>query len=43
MVLPDYPRHKDLAGRTTADRRVAGIHVVLLKQAGIAEAEWWTP
>jgi hypothetical protein len=43
MVLPDCPRYKDLTVRTTAGRRVAGIHVVLLNQAGIAKAERWTP
>ena len=41
MVLPDYPRYRDLAART--GRRAAGIHVVLLDVRGEFTSETWTP
>jgi hypothetical protein len=43
MVLPDYPRYRDLTARTRTGRRAANIHVVLLGRTGDVTAEWWTP
>jgi hypothetical protein len=43
MVLPDYPRYRDLAARTRTGRRAAGIHVVLLDAQGDFISETWTP
>ena len=43
MVLPDYPRYRDLATRTRTGRRAAGIHVVLLEPQGNYTSETWRP
>ncbi|GAA0734302.1 hypothetical protein GCM10010199_53190 [Dactylosporangium roseum] len=43
MVLPDYPRYRDLAARTRTGRRAAGIHVLLLDAQGGFMSETWTP
>jgi hypothetical protein len=42
MVLPDFPRYRDLTGRTRTGRQAAGIHVVLLGQDGALTSEWWS-
>ncbi len=43
MVLPDFPRYRDLTNRTTTGRRAAGIHVVLLRPDGTFAAQRWSP
>jgi hypothetical protein len=43
MVLPDFPRYRDLTGRTRTGRQAAGIHVVLLGQDGALTSQWWSP
>jgi len=43
MVLPDYPRYRDLAARTRTGRSLAGVHVVLVQEDGSAECESWMP
>ncbi|GGM90634.1 hypothetical protein ACFFX1_37310 [Dactylosporangium sucinum] len=43
MVLPNYPRYRDLAARTRTGRSAAGIHVVLLDAQGGFTSEAWTP
>jgi len=43
VVLPDYPRYRDLAERTRTGRRAANIHVVLLARDGIHTSESWAP
>ncbi|MEV6524486.1 hypothetical protein AB0M43_21240 [Longispora sp. NPDC051575] len=40
---PDYPRYRDLAGRTRTGRRAAGIHVVLVTRSGQLVPDTWTP
>ena len=34
MVLPDYPRYRDLAIRTRTGRHAAAVHVVFLNADG---------
>jgi hypothetical protein len=43
MVLPDYPRYRDLARRTGTSRMAAAVHVVFVKQDGEAESDSWWP
>ncbi len=43
IVLPDYPRYRDLADRTRTGRAAAGVHVVLLQPTGQMWSETWTP
>lgn len=43
MVLPDYPRYRDLAARTRTGRDAAGVHVVLLNADGTLAGDGWTP
>ena len=43
VVLPAYPRYRDLASRTRTGRTLAGVHVVLLGSDGVAESETWAP
>jgi hypothetical protein len=43
MVLPDYPRYRDLTTRTRTGRRAAGVHIVLLDPEGRFTSETWTP
>lgn len=43
VVVPDYPRYRDLAHRTRTGRAAAGIHVVLVRDDGYATCETWTP
>lgn len=43
IVLPDYPRYRDLAARTRTGRALARVHLVLLREDGVASSETWTP
>ena len=43
VVLPDYPRYRDLADRTRSGRAAAGIHIVLVGEDGSAVCDTWTP
>jgi hypothetical protein len=43
MVLPDYPRYRDLAVRTRTGRAAAGIHCLLLAADGSHTCTTWTP
>jgi len=43
MVLPDYPRYRDLAERTRTGRRAANFHLILLARDGTYTRESWTP
>ncbi len=43
MVLPDYPRYRDLAQRTRRGRVAAGVHVVFVGADGGAQSETWRP
>ncbi|HVV75138.1 MAG TPA: hypothetical protein VHC43_03805 [Mycobacteriales bacterium] len=43
IVLPDYPRYRDLAHRTSRGRSAADIHVVFVTSEGQAESDTWTP
>lgn len=43
VVLPDYPRYRDLAGRTRTGRAAAQVHVVFVSPDGSAESSTWTP
>jgi hypothetical protein len=43
MVLPDYPRYRDLAKRTRVGRRAADIHVILIARNGVSTCDSWTP
>lgn len=43
VVVPDYPRYRDLAARTRTGRTAAGVHVVFVREDGSAESESWTP
>ena len=43
VVLPDYPRYRDLTRRTRTGRRSANIHVILLARDGTYTSESWTP
>jgi hypothetical protein len=43
MVLPDYPRYRDLTKRTSTGRRAANIDVILLAPDGTYTSESWTP
>jgi uncharacterized iron-regulated protein len=41
IVLPDYPRYRDLAARTVLGRRAADIHVVLVQPEGEIQSDTW--
>jgi hypothetical protein len=41
VVLPDYPRYRDLARRTQRGRGAAGVHVVFVTETGTAESDTW--
>ncbi|SEF15388.1 hypothetical protein [Jiangella alba] len=41
MVLPDVPRHRDLAERTR--RTAAGVHVLLVADTGSVDTADWAP
>jgi len=43
MVLPDFPRYRDLAMRTRTGRRAADLHVVLLGPDGGYVSDSWYP
>ncbi|MEV4134010.1 hypothetical protein AB0J72_17800 [Dactylosporangium sp. NPDC049742] len=43
MVLPDFPRYRDLTTRTRSGRHAANIHVVLLDPNGTFTSERWAP
>lgn len=43
MVLPDYPRYRDLAERTRTGRRAANIHVIVLARDGAHTSQSWMP
>jgi hypothetical protein len=43
VVLPDYPRYRDLAERTQTGRRAANIHVILLTADGTYISTSWRP
>ena len=43
VVLPDFPRYRDLAARTRTGREGAGVHVVLVGEDGSMTSETWTP
>lgn len=42
VVLPDYPRYRDLARRTKSGRAAVGVHVVFMAEDGRAMSETWT-
>jgi hypothetical protein len=42
MVLPDYPRYRDLADRTRAGREAARVHVVFVDRAGGVTSGTWS-
>jgi hypothetical protein len=43
VVLPYYPRYRDLAQRTRTGRQAANIHVILLASDGAHTSESWMP
>lgn len=43
IVVPDYPRFRDLTKRTSNGRAAAEIHVVFVTSAGEAESDTWMP
>ncbi|MEV6487101.1 hypothetical protein AB0M20_00475 [Actinoplanes sp. NPDC051633] len=43
MVLPDYPRYRDLTQRTRTGRNAAAIHVVLLSTNATYSCDTWKP
>lgn len=43
MVLPDYPRYRDLAQRTRNGRAAAGVHVVFVGADGTGQSDSWKP
>lgn len=43
VVLPDYPRYRDLTKRTRTGRQAANIHVILLAPDGSHTSETWAP
>ncbi|GIG63257.1 hypothetical protein Lfu02_76290 [Longispora fulva] len=43
MVLPDFPRYRDLAVRTRTGRELTMIHVVLVDREGQIATETWSP
>jgi len=43
MVLPDFPRYRDLGVRTRTGRRAAKIHLVLLAADGVYSSSSWMP
>lgn len=43
VVLPDYPRYRDLAHRTATGRDRAGVHVVFVTAEGTLDSEAWRP
>lgn len=43
VVLPDFPRYRDLAVRTRTGRARAEVHVVLVHEDGSVDSETWSP
>jgi hypothetical protein len=43
MVVPDYPRYRDLAARTARGRMAADVHVVFVQPSGKAMSDTWSP
>jgi hypothetical protein len=43
VVVPDYPRYRDLAQRTRTGRGGAGVHVVFVEPDGRVHSTTWTP
>ncbi|MFC7247619.1 hypothetical protein ACFQO7_34585 [Catellatospora aurea] len=43
MVLPDYPRYRDLALRTADSRAAAAIHIAFVKPDGTLDSSTWAP
>ena len=43
VVLPDYPRYRDLERRTRSGLSGAGVHVVFVREDGTASSETWEP
>ena len=43
VVMPDYPRYRELSARTRTGRTRAGIHVVYVTAAGAASSDTWAP
>ena len=41
VVLPDYPRYRDLARRTLTGRTAAGVHVVFVAESGDVTSDSW--
>lgn len=41
VVLPDYPRYRDLARRTASGRARAEVHVVFVSESGEATSDTW--
>lgn len=42
VVLPDFPRYRDLAARTRTGRAAAGVHVVFVHERGEAASDTWS-
>lgn len=43
VVLPDFPRYRDLATRTATGLRAAGVHVIFVREDGTTTSETWEP
>ena len=43
IVLPDYPRYRDLVARTRTGCAAAGVHVILVQRDGTALSDTWSP
>ncbi len=43
VIVPDYPRYRDLARRTVTGRTSAQVHVVFVQEGGDAVSESWSP
>ena len=43
VVVPDYPRYRDLAARTARGRAAAGVHVVFVQSPSAAASDTWSP
>jgi hypothetical protein len=43
MVLPNYPRYRDLATRTRTGRHAAAVDIVFLNADGTFSSDRWTP
>jgi hypothetical protein len=43
MVLPDYPRYRDLGRRTRTGRAAANVHIAFVQRNGQTDSDTWTP